>query len=129
MSKNSCFRGCFNKQYGKRARIQLKSSSQRPDHIHWWLARKLCSKNSLLLTCQILGLLVNTFATDKKYPVLNTDNSTIPIQMILSEKQRSCSQIFAALLKSISKFEPSEKKDDPHGVCIFEVTDSENVVR
>ena len=43
---------------------------------------------SLLLTCQILGLIVNTLAADEKYPVLNSDNLTIPIQMELSQKQK-----------------------------------------
>ena len=41
-------------------------------------------KKSSLLTCQILGLLFNTLAADKRYPVLNRDNFTIPIQMQLS---------------------------------------------
>ena len=40
------------------------------------------------MTCQILGLLFNTFATDEKYPLVNKDNLTIPIQMQLSEKQK-----------------------------------------
>ena len=43
---------------------------------------------SLLLTCQILGLLVHTLATDEKYRVLNRDNLMIPIQMHLSEKKK-----------------------------------------
>ena len=44
---------------------------------------------SLLFTCQILGLLLNTLAANEKYPVLNTHNLTIPIQMQLSQKQKS----------------------------------------
>ena len=40
----------------------------------------------VLLTCQILGLLVNTLATDENYPVFNRDNLTIPIQMQLLKK-------------------------------------------
>ena len=43
-------------QYGKRAQTLLKSVSGRFYHIHWSLATKLCSKKSLLLTYQILGL-------------------------------------------------------------------------
>ena len=61
-------------------------------HIHWSLARKLCSKKSLLLTCQMLALLVNTLATNENYPVLNRDNLTIPIQMKFSENQKNFSQ-------------------------------------
>ena len=88
MSKKSRFRGCFDKQYGKRAQALLKSASQHLYHIHRSLPRKLSWKKSLLLTCQILGLLVNILAADEKYPVLNRDNLAIPIQMQLSQKQK-----------------------------------------
>ena len=71
-------------------------------------------KKSPLLTCQILGLLVNTLAADKRYPVLNRDNLTIPIQMQLSQKQKTFSQIFAAFLKSRLDFEHFERNDELH---------------
>ena len=129
MSKKSRFRGCFDKQYGKRAQALLKSASQHLYHIHRSLPRKLSWKKSLLLTCQILGLLVNTLAADEKYPVLNRDNLTIPIQMQLSQKQKTFSEFFAAFLKSRLNFKYFLKKDDPPRFCIFEITDSENVVR
>ena len=123
MSKKSRFRGPFDKQHGKRAQALLKSASQHLYHIHRSLPRKLSWKKSLLLTCQILGLLVNTLAADEKYPVLNRDNLTIPIQMQLSEKQKTFSQFFAAFLKCISNFERFEKKDDPHRFCISQIRD------
>ena len=81
------------------------------------------------MTCQILGLLANTLAADEKYPVLNRDNLTIPIQMQLSQKQKTFSEFFAAFLKFRVNFAYFEKTDDPHRFFIFEVTDSENVVR
>ena len=59
---------------------------------------------SLLLTCQILGLLVNTLADDEMYPVPNRDNLKIQIQMQLPEKEKSFSQFFAACLKSRLNF-------------------------
>ena len=62
MSKKFRFRRCFDNQYGERAQKLLKSASQLFCHIHWSLAKKLCSKRSLLLECQILGLLLNTLA-------------------------------------------------------------------
>ena len=52
-------------QYSKRAQRLLKSISGCLYHIHWSLATKLCSKKSLLLTCKMLGLLVNTLAALK----------------------------------------------------------------
>ena len=88
MSKKSCFRRPFGKQYGKRVKALLKYGSQHLYHNHLSLVRKLFLKNSLLLTCQILGLLVNTLVADEKYPVLNTDNLAIPIQIQLSQKQK-----------------------------------------
>ena len=129
MSKKSRFRGCFDKQYGKRAQTLLKYASQHIYHIQSSLEKKLCSKKSLLLTSQILGLLLNTLATDEKYPLLNRENLTITVQMILSQKQKTSLQFFAAFLKSNSKLERFETKGDPHSFCIYEITDSENVVR
>ena len=127
--KSRFFRGCFDKQHGKRTQTLLKSASQHLYHIHWSLWKTLCSKNALLLTCEIVGLLLNTFATDEKYPAVNRDNLTIPFQMELSQKRKSFSEFFAAFLKSIWSFEHFEKKDDPHSFCISEITDSEKVVK
>ena len=59
-----------------------------------------------------MGLLVNTLVADEMYPTFNRDNLTVPIQMILSEK---------------NKF--FEKKDDRKSFFFSEITDSENVVR
>ena len=129
MSKKSRFRGPFDKQHGKRAQALLKSASQHHYHIHRSLLNKLSWKKSLLLTCKILGLLVNTLAANEKYPVLNRDNLMIPIQMKLSEKEKSFSQIFAKFFISISNFEHFEKKYNRHSFCISEITNSENVVR
>ena len=81
------------------------------------------------MTCQILGLLVNTLAAEEKYPVLMRDNLTIPIQMQLSQKQKNFSEFFAAFLKSRLNFKDFKSKDDPQRFCILEVPDSENVVR
>ena len=100
MSKKSCFRGFFDKQYGKRVQALLKSALQHLYHVPWSLARKLLSKKSLLLTFQILGLLVNPLATDKKYRVLNRDNLTIPIQMQLSRKKNIFSRFFFCVFES-----------------------------
>ena len=129
MSKKSCFRGSFPQQHGKCSQALLKFASKKFKHIHQSLPRKLCSKKSLLMACDFLGLLVNTLATDEKYPLLNRDNLTIPIQMQLSQKQKTFSQIFPAFLEFRSNFEYFEKKYDPHSFCISEITDSENVVR
>ena len=84
MSKNSRFRRPIDKEHGKHAKALLKSSSQHLYYIHESLPSQLSWKKSLLLTCQISELLVNTLAGDEKYLVLHKDNLTIPIQMQLS---------------------------------------------
>ena len=70
---------------------------------------------------KILGQLVNTLTTDGKYYILNSDNLTQPIQMQLSRKPKP----FRNCLRSRSKFEHFEKKDDPQILCISEITDCE----
>ena len=89
----------------------------------------MCPKKSRLLTCQIIGLLVNILSTDEKYPALNRDNLTVAIQMQLSQKQKNFCEFFSAFLKSRLIFEYFERKNDSHSFCISEVADSENVVR
>ena len=129
MSKKSCFRRPFDKQRRKPAQALLKYAPKHLYHIHRSMPSKLSWKNSLLLTCKILGLLVNTLATDEKYPVLNRENLTILIQKELPQKQKTFSELPAAFLKSRFTFVYFEKEHDPHSFCISEITDSENVVR
>ena len=100
MSKKSRVRGLLNKPHGKPAKPLSKSAWEHLYHIHWSLPSKLSWKKSLCLTCQILGLLANTLATNEKYPVLNRDNLTIAIQMQLSQKPKTFSQFLGAFFKS-----------------------------
>ena len=59
-------------------------------------------------------LFLNTLRKDEKHYLPNRDNSTQPIQMQLSKKQKSFSQIFFAFLNSLMNFKPLTKIDDPH---------------
>ena len=68
-------------------------------------------------------------AANEKYPVLNRDNLTIPIQMQLSQKEKTFSQFLDAFFKSRLNFKRFEKENDPHNFCISKITDSKNVVR
>ena len=86
-------------------------------------------KKSLLLTCQILGLLVHTLAANGKNPLPNREILMMPIQMQLTQKQKTFSEFFAEFLKSRLNFEHFEDKADPHKFWISEITDSENMVR
>ena len=51
---------------------------------------------------------------DDKHYLLNRDNLMPPIQMQLSQKQKTFSEFFFAFLKSILNFKHLPKKDDPH---------------
>ena len=129
MSKNCRFRGPLDKQHGKPPQARLKSPSQHLYDIHWVLLSQLRRKRSLLLTYKILVLFVNTLAPNGRYPVLNRDNLVIPIQMQLFQKQKKISGFLTAFLKFGFNFKYFQKKYDPHRFCIFEITDSKNVVR
>ena len=55
-------------------------------------------KKSLLVICKIVGLFVNTLVADE-YSLLNIDNLTQPIQMQLSQKQKTLSNFFSIFFK------------------------------
>ena len=57
-----------------------------------------------------MGLLLNTLAADEKYPVLNRDNLTIPIQMELSQTEKSFAEVLDSFSDSILNFKHFEKK-------------------
>ena len=52
----------------------------------------------------------NTFAADEKYPVFISDNLTLPIQMQLSQQQKTFFQFLAKFLQSRLNFKYFEKK-------------------
>ena len=79
----------------------------------------------MLVLCKILSLFVNTLTDDDKYCLLYRDNLTQPIQILLSQKQKTLSEFFSAFLKSTLNFEHSRKKDDPHSRCISQISVSE----
>ena len=70
-------------------------------------------------------MFVNRLTADDKYSLLNRDNLTQAIQALLSQKEKTFSQIFSSFLKSTLNFENFQKKDDPHSQCISEITVSE----
>ena len=61
---------------------------------------------------KILKLFVNTLTVNDKHYLLNRDNLTQPIQMQLSEKQKTFSQFVFAFLKSILNFKHLAAKDE-----------------
>ena len=64
----------------------------------------------MLVLCKILRPFVNTLSEDDKYCLLYKDNLLQPLQILLSQKQKTFSQFFSAFLKSTLKFEHFQKK-------------------
>ena len=62
---------------------------------------------------------------DDKHYLLNRDTLTQPVQMQLSQKQKSFSEFFFAFLKSILNFSDFPKKGDSHSWRISEIRGSE----
>ena len=77
------------------------------------------------MLCKILRPFVNTLTDDDKYSLLYRDNLMQPIQILISQKQKTFSQFFSAILKFTLNFEHFRKKDDPHSRCISQITVSE----
>ena len=67
---------------------------------------------AFLVIHKILKLFVNTLTVNDKHYLLNRDNLTQPIQMQLSEKQKTFSQFVFAFLKSILNFKHLAAKDE-----------------
>ena len=79
----------------------------------------------MLLLCKILRVFVYTLTDDDKYCSLYSDNLRQPIQILLSQKQKTFSRLISSFLKSTLNFARFQKKDDPHSRYIFQITVSE----
>ena len=63
---------------------------------------------------------------DDKHYMLNRDNLTQPIQIQLSQKQKTLSEFFFAFLKSMLNYKHLPKNVDPNRWCISGNPGSEN---
>ena len=68
-------------------------------------------------------------AVNDKHYLLKRDNLPQPIQMQLSEKQKTFSEFFFAFLKSILNFKHLPTKDDPRSDVFLEIPAPKNMVR
>ena len=126
MSKKYHFRGYFGERHGKREQALLKSGWQDLYHSHWSLLKQLGWKKSLLMICKVLKLFVNALTARDKYSLRDRHNLMKPIQLQLSEKEKTLSEFFFQFLKCTLTFKYFPKKEDTHSWCISEITDSEN---
>ena len=68
------------------------------------------------MTHKTLRLFADTLTVDEKRYLFNRDNLRQPIQMQLSEKQKTFSEFVFAFLKSILNFKHLRKKDEPRSL-------------
>ena len=93
---------------------------------HWLMTVKVIElENSLSETWNVWTLFVNTLTADYKYSLISKDNSMQTIEKHLSQKTKHFLSIFFCIFGICIKFRTFSKKDDPHSLCISEVTDHE----
>ena len=68
------------------------------------------------MTHKTLRLFADPLTVDEKHYLFNRDNLRQPIQMQLSEKQKTFSEFVFAFLKSILNFKHLPKKDEPRSL-------------
>ena len=79
----------------------------------------------MLVLCKFLTLLVKSLTDDEKYSLLHRENLTQPIQILLSQKQKTFSEFFSEFSKSTLNFEHFQRKDHSHSRIISQITVSE----
>ena len=79
----------------------------------------------MLVLYKILGLFVNILTDDKKYSLLYREDLTQQIQILLSVKPKTFSELFSEILKHTLNFAHFQKKDDPQSRCSSQITVSE----
>ena len=122
MSEKLRFRQPIEKQLDKRAKTLFQFQRKHPYHSYWSLWRYLSWKKSLLVTCKILKLFVNTLTTYDKFSLLNRDNLIQPISMLLSQKEKRFSEhtsIFFKLTLNFHHFQKKKKKKWPPSLIYF----------
>ena len=72
------------------------------------------AKSLLLVIYKILRLFVNKLTADDKHYMLNRHNLMPPIQIHLSQKQKTFSQFFMTFFTSLLNFKNLRKKDFCH---------------
>ena len=82
------------------------------------------------MICEILRPFINTFTANDKYSVLNKQYLLHPIDMQLTQKQKTFSQFFSAFLKSRLNFEHIQKEEMTlRGNVFAKLRPSKNAVR
>ena len=83
----------------------------------------------MLVLCKILGLLVNTLTDVGKYCLLYRDNLTQQIQILLSRKPNTFSQLSSEILKPTLNFEFFKKKMPLIADVVPKLSSPKNVIK
>ena len=100
----------FNSQDVKPFQTLAKSSWELFYHTFSSLRGEMISKISSWFKFEIIGLFVNTWTADYKYPVPDREKLLLPIQIQLSWKQKRFSRFFIPFMESPSNLEHFQKK-------------------
>ena len=76
----------------------------------------------MLVLCKILRLFLSILTDDDKYCLLYRENLMEAIQILLSQRQQTFSELFCPFLKSTLNFAQFQTKDYPLSRCISEFT-------
>ena len=112
--KKRRFRTSFDSQHVKGSQKLVKSSWEHFYQIFTSLCWEMIRKISPLFKFENIGVFLNTWTADYKYSVPDCENLQFPIQMQLSSKPKTFSELFLPLMESKSNFKHFEKKDDRH---------------
>ena len=129
MSNKSCFSGPFNRQHGKWVETLLQSEGHTFTIYFNHCKGNYVGKSLFLVIYKIGKPCVNILFVDDKHYVLNRDNFSEAIQMQLSRKEKSFSELFVAFLKSILNFKHLPKKMTLTAVIFLEIPAPKNMVR
>ena len=82
-------------------------------------------QKSLLHTWKFFRPFLNTLTADDRFSLISKNKWMQTIQMHLSQKPKIFSELFLAFSKFALNFEHFQKEDEPHSLCISEITDHE----
>ena len=112
--KKRRFRTSFDSQHVKGSQKLVKSSWEHFYQIFTSLCWEMIRKISPLFKFENISVFLNTWTADYKYSVSDCENLQFPIQMQLSSKPKTFSELFLPLMESKSNFKHFQKKDDRH---------------
>ena len=123
LCKKRRFRTRFESQHVKASQKLAKSPWEPFCHVVSSFSENLIPKISPLILLEVLAVFVNRLTANGKYPVQDSGNFQLPIQMQWSQKRN----IYVPFLQSTSNFKHFEKNDGCHNWFISEIRDCENL--